>query len=318
MALTNDSTKKTYLPVPPDKTGNLEQALAMQRLPSLGQHPALAYIRSLSTAESRRTMIHSLNTIAEILDVKPIYTARADRRYTKSKRLVYTNLAWLFVPWHSLRYEDTNIIKAALAERLSVGGANKALSALRRVLKEAWRLGHMSAEDYQAAIDLDNFKGQPQATTRVLTDEEFYALLAECYKDTSAAGVRDAAILAFMWFSGAQRASVVRLEIDHYDPVTGDGTLYGVRHNRNKTFCLAGLGRDLLNDWLLLRGDHPGPVFQPITQTGDILRLDELDNPHTLTPQAIYYMIQKRARGAGMRPVSPHDVYSRSAHASDT
>jgi integrase len=313
MSFAIDSAPKPYLPVPPDRSGHLEQALAMQGLPAIEHHPALAYIRSLKTGDSRRTMIHSLNTIAEILDVNPIYSARPDRRSTQSERKVYRNLAWLFVPWHELRHEDTHAIRAALAERLSVGGANKALSALRRVLKEAWRLGQMSAEDYHAAVDLDNFKGGPQPTGRILTDTDVHRVLAECSNDTSAAGVRDAALIAFIWQSGARRSSVIQVELDHYDPVTGDGILYGAESTNERLFSLAGDARDLMNAWLALRGEHPGPVFQPITQTGEIERFDDAGAPWRMTPQAIYYILRKRAKEAGVEPFSPRDLRRASA-----
>ena len=65
--------------------------------------------------------------------------------------------------WAALRYQHTLAIRARLAADYAPATANKLLSALRGVLKEAWRLGQMSAEDYQRAVDLENIKAQNPA-----------------------------------------------------------------------------------------------------------------------------------------------------------
>ena len=51
------------------------------------------------------------------------------------------------LPWGQLGYQHAAALRAALADRYAPATANKFLSALRGVLKEAWRLGQMSAED---------------------------------------------------------------------------------------------------------------------------------------------------------------------------
>ena len=61
--------------------------------------------------------------------------------------------AWQNLPWGQIRYSHAAAIRAKLAERYAPATTNKMLSALRGVLKEAWRLGHMSAEDYARATD---------------------------------------------------------------------------------------------------------------------------------------------------------------------
>ena len=51
------------------------------------------------------------------------------------------------LPWHRLGYQHTQALRAALADRYSPATVNRHLAALRGVLKEAWRLGLMDAED---------------------------------------------------------------------------------------------------------------------------------------------------------------------------
>lgn len=100
------------------------------------KHPALVYLASLAES-SRRPMAQSLQVIAGILGMDD----------------------YLLVPWGAMRYNVSQAIRTQLAEKYSAS-TNRHLSALRGVLKEAWRLGYMSAEEYQRAVDLKAIKGQ--------------------------------------------------------------------------------------------------------------------------------------------------------------
>jgi hypothetical protein len=57
------------------------------------------------------------------------------------------------------------------------------LSALRQVLKAAWRLGQMTAEDYQRAADLDPVTGETIPAGRELSPGEILALMQTCQDD---------------------------------------------------------------------------------------------------------------------------------------
>src|SRR5690349_19059008 len=101
------------------------------------RNPAAVYLSRLGRG-SRRTMEQALHTIAYLL---------AGERYD-----AFT------LPWGALDYRHTQAVRAALAESYAPATANKMLSALRGVLKEAWRLGYMSAEAHERATDLDGVK----------------------------------------------------------------------------------------------------------------------------------------------------------------
>ena len=58
-----------------------------------------------------------------------------------------------------VRAEHTKAIRAALAEQYKYSTANKALSALRGVLREAWELGQMDTEHYHRAAAIRAVKG---------------------------------------------------------------------------------------------------------------------------------------------------------------
>jgi hypothetical protein len=56
--------------------------------------------------------------------------------------------------WAALRYQHTAAIRSVLMERYAPATANRMLCALRRTLKEAYRLGLMSADDYPSSVKL--------------------------------------------------------------------------------------------------------------------------------------------------------------------
>ncbi len=94
---------------------------------SVDRHPAAVYLARLAPG-SRRTMKGALNVVARHL------TAGACDLFT--------------LDWKKVRYQHTAAVRSVLADQYSPGTANKILSALRGVLQETWRLGHIPAEEY--------------------------------------------------------------------------------------------------------------------------------------------------------------------------
>jgi hypothetical protein len=89
----------------------------------------------------------ALNAIGEILGLPPPSEGEPDERCFE-------------ITWSALHYQHTGAIRAKLLDRYAPATVNKMLSALRGVLKECWRLGQISAEDYQRAADLEAVKGK--------------------------------------------------------------------------------------------------------------------------------------------------------------
>ena len=121
------------------------------------------------------------------------------------------------VPWHELRYEHAQAIRARLAEHYAPATANKILAALRGVLKEAWRLGLMEAETYRRATDLQPVRGERVSVGREVTLGEAAAILEACRVHGGANGARDAAAVALLYGGGLRRAEVVGLDLEDYD-----------------------------------------------------------------------------------------------------
>ena len=210
-------------------------------------------------------------------------------------------------PWGELRYQHTAALRASLWDRYAPATANKILAAVRGVLREAWRLRLIPADEYQRAIDVGAIRGSRPLRGRHLAADEIRALFQQCADDTTAAGARDAALLGVLYGAGLRRAEVAALSIADYSP--GDDSLV-VRGKGNKVRVAylpqAGGAAHALAAWLLVRGavtdrDGTAPIFTRIYKGGAV-------TPYRLTPQAVLDVLRRRALRAGLRPFSPHDV----------
>jgi integrase len=178
----------------------ISAAVSAPEAPPHQRHPALVYLARLSPG-SRPTQRQALDTIAGLAS-----GGRCDLQT---------------IPWWELRYPTTQALRTALADRYAPATVNRHLAALRGVLREAWRLGYLSAEDYHRAADLKAVRGERLQAGRSLSQGELRALFAACEVDSSPAGVRDAALLAVLYGAGLRRAEAVALELADYDAATG-------------------------------------------------------------------------------------------------
>jgi integrase len=243
------------------------------------QNPARVYLASLSNG-SHRTMVAALNLSAAVLSV-----GRCDHHT---------------LPWWLLRKAHTNALRAWLMQHRSAATGNKVLSAVRGTLRAAWDLEQMDTDTYMKAVSIKAIPGSrpDQAAGRALAAGEFSALLRVCAADRTAAGVRDAALLGLGVLAGLRRAELAGLQLGDYR----EGVLW-VRGKRNKerTVPVAPGVTDALADWIHLRGDWSGPLFTAIRKSGEI-------QPHGISEAAIYRILQKRTKQAGVNPFSPHDL----------
>lgn len=252
-------------------------ALAEQRG---DEHPALVYLARLSPG-SRATMRGALDAIAGRLTA-----GAADH---------------IIMPWQQLRYQHTAALRTVLAETYAPATANKMLAALRGVLKEAWRLGLLPAEEFHRAADLPGVRGSTLPRGRALAAGELRALFDVCGRDASPAGARDAALLAILYGCGTRRAEAAAADVEDFDLETGELRIRRGKGRKDRlTYGSAG-ARAAVARWLLLRGEAPGPLLLPVRKGGQLQH-------RRMTTQAIYYALQRRAAAAGVATFSPHDL----------
>lgn len=245
----------------------------------LDRNPAAVYLASLK-ASGRRPQAQALRVIAGILGaVDP-----------------------LAVPWGALRYQHTAAIRAQLlAMPYKPATINRILSALRGVLRAAWQLGDMTADDLARAVNIRNVTGQTLPAGRGLATGEIAGLLAACGADPTPAGARDAAIIAILYSCGLRRDELVNINLGDYDPTTGELRVLVAKRGKERIAPIVNGAADHLADWLATRGNEPGALFVAITRGGRI-------GAGRMTAQAIYNMLIKRAAEAGIKHFSPHDL----------
>jgi len=247
--------------------------------PPLDQNPAAIYLANLRTT-GRRTQTQALNVLAGLFS-----NGRENA---------------LSFPWHTLRYQHTTAVRAQLAEKYKPNTTNKMLSALRGVLKESWRLGQLTAEEYHRAIDIKSVRGQTLPKGRSVENTELKKLLDACERDTSPSGRRDAALLAVLYAGGLRRSELVNLKLADYSEGAGSLMVLGGKGGKDRLCYLSGGAAQALAEWLKVRGVEAGPLFLPINKGSNLIN-------RKLTDQAVMYILGERIKEAGIEGCSPHD-----------
>ena len=254
--------------------------LAPVELTLADQHPAAVYVARLGE-RSKRVMRRSLDLIADLLS---------------GGKVNAEGLAWA-----SLRYQHTAAVRAGLIERYAPATANRHLAALRGVLKEAWRLGQMSAEDYHRAVYLSPVRGETLPAGREVNQGELRALFQVCEGDHTPAGARDAALMSALYGGGLRRSEAVAIDLADYNRETGELRVLHAKGSKQRLVYATNGGRAAIEAWLEARGDEPGPLLCPVNKGGRI-------SIRRMTDQAVLKVLRKRAAQAGVSRFSPHDL----------
>lgn len=241
------------------------------------QNPALVYVASLAPG-SQRTMRKALAVIANM--IAPGVTADV-------------------FPWQRVRFQHAAAIRTRLAESYSPATANKILAALRGVVKHAFALGLIGAEDYERVRHVESVRGLRIQRGRALPGGELRALFGVC-DPAKPGGARNAALLAVLYGGGLRRSEVVALDLEDFDAKTGVLKVKG-KGNKERISYVTNGARQALDAWLVHRGGEPGPLFVPVTKGGMIVM-------RRMTDQSVLDLVRRLARRAGIARFSPHDL----------
>ena len=247
--------------------------------------PVAFYLGGLRPGASRRTMASALEQVARIVGM-PV--AR--------------------IQWARFGYEHVAALRARLVEEeYAPATANRMISAVRGVLREAWRLGLLAYEAYRRAADVPLVSGVREQAGRSLTRAELGALFSAC-ESNGPLGERDAAILALAYAVGLRRAEIVGLDVGNVRD-EGDGAfLIKVRGKggRDRKVYVAGGGAKALRRWLERRGTHAGPLFCRVGRGRAGAPLPARGG--RLSCQSIADVVARRARAGGIEAATPHDL----------
>lgn len=237
-----------------------------------------SYLSGLEAVRSRKTMAAALQRLATELSPG-----------TSAVRL----------PWHRLHPAEVSALRARLASQYAPATVNQYLAALRGVLRSAWRCGKMSHEAYQRASDVRSLKGTRLPAGREIARDELTRLFASLSDDATAAGVRDAALLAVAYMCGLRRAELAGLMLADFD---GSAVRVIGKGDKERLAVLPPAAVRLLSRWLAVRGSAPGALFPAI-------RYGSVDSElRPMSGEAVRQILQRRAAVVGIDGIRPHDM----------
>ncbi|HEV2862876.1 MAG TPA: tyrosine-type recombinase/integrase [Pyrinomonadaceae bacterium] len=245
--------------------------------------PVRVYLASLGQPKSKESMLVCLKRAARLMGA-----ASAEE-----------------IVWGALRYAHVELLK----ERMKTAGyepatINVTLSALKGVAKQAWLLGGlgMSVDDYQRIAVVKPVRASRDRRGRALSGDELAALLKACESDKTAAGPRDACLVALLSRGGLRREEAVGLSLEDFDRRDHSLLVRGKGDRERTVFFRRGGARRALLAWLRARGDADGALLCPVDKSGRV-------EVRRMTAQAVYKALSKRARQAQLtRAVTPHDL----------
>ena len=252
--------------------------------PPADRNPAAVYLRSLGTAVSRRNMLSALRSVVRLATSG---TSDDIERFR----------------WSNLRYAHVAAIRSLLVESAAAPATcNVKLAAIKGVLRSAWRLGLMAAEDYHRTIDVAPVRGSRLPAGRALGMDEIAALFASC-ADGSPSGARDAALVSLLYGGGLRRAEAAAMQVDDVEEADGGLTVRVIGKGRKERRVWADNGAgSALRAWLQVRGEESGPLLCRVNRHGRVSPAEGM------TPTAIRLRILERCKRAGIEAASPHDL----------
>lgn len=248
------------------------------------RNPCTVYLATRKSPTTRDTMKGCLTTLADLLGYGDDPEA---------------------VPWEHIRVEHTERLQVLLGQQANRDGmpwapatVNKHLSALRGVLKQAWRMSLMSTDAYERASDIPGDTGTRLPPGRSIADAETAAMLRVCLGSDLAA-LRNAAIVAVMSATGIRRAEVASALRKDYDP--GSRTLRVIgKGDKQREVYLNEDAAVYLGAWLARWTVRSGPLFCPIDRYGRPAH-------RHMTPTGIGFIIEGIRSAANLPRITAHD-----------
>lgn len=194
----------------------------------------------------------------------------------------------LSFPWTDVDFKN-GLIQSDIANAFSHQALLRAKKALNGVLKEAWLLNQVSTDTYRAVCRAQwstPAKRQKQCTR--IRWPEVQLLLDACQRDQSAAGRRDAALIALLW-----REQIGMAEAISYPYEREASAKFSHQHctSGSDPVCRA------LKEWSMIRGINSGPFLYSISRHGSILS-------KPMTPSAVAFALKRRSWDARLPKVA--------------
>ena len=257
------------------RKGSKRRRKSVLRLPDL-EHAKSAVLSSLTNADAQRGYNHAID---EFVDW-----------YCSEPRLAFNRVV-------VLRYRSH-----LESRRLAPGTINLRLGAVRRLAYEAADCGLLSAD---LAAGIRWVHGVRKFGVRLgnwLSAEESKSLW-QASDPARMKGKRDRALLSLLLACGLRRHEAVALRLRDLEQREGRWAIVDLvgKGGHIRTVPIPEWVREQLECWIKAAGINEGRLFR---------RVDKFGNVHgdQISVKAIWHIVKKSARGAGLRNVAPHDL----------
>lgn len=266
---------------------------------------ATAFLKTSRAADSQRVIQSRLYTIITLLNSSELQAAvNTLAMYGRPKYDVIH-----FFRWHDLTYQDAIWLRSLLIEKYPPRHANHLLCAFKNILKACCRTELITYEQFEKITDSKRLPPIPhdsELTGRAISDEEILHLFT-IFEARGSIGIRDAAILALFIGTGLSRSTISKLDMKDYNADSSQLSVYRQGQSEAQPIFLPEKAKPILQRWLGLRGDQPGPLFVQMAAsqhtTGVIV-----PGYHRLSSHGIYCIFQLHAEKAGMEHFRLQDI----------
>lgn len=254
--------------------------LATER--SKSKNPALLYMMTLGTKQSRDKVAQLLNHLAKIFGY-------AD---------------WISAPWEKIRQPELLALKTKWEiEKKSPATINLALSVLKGVARQAWMASLMTDHEFTVIQAIKGARGSRTSKGRALTPVESSRLIVGCEMKSNAKGIRDAAIIALGIGCGLRRAEIANLKTESLNFQEQSILVMGKGNKERTVYCSEAVWQRVAR-WIEIRNDADGvkQLFCSVSKGG------KLNFEKGLTEDAIFKILRSRAKEFGLEIFAPHDL----------
>lgn len=250
------------------------------------QHAWMLFDRMYPNAESRRTMYGSLRRVV--------------RTYLGHDQSVKA------FPWHWLISEDiSEDVWLPIRDGYSAKTAKKDAAAIKSLLKCYFRAGVLTAEQYRSATAFDTRirRVSHSQAGRGLDPKDLQSVTSFILRgDDPVKVARDVALLLVLASTGARRNEVAHLTVGDLSLEKRQILLRVTKNGSERPAWLHPNAVVALEQWILRRGSHPGPLFHPLTRSCQPI----IDRG--LSAHQMWKIIRRHAEGAGVGCLTPHDL----------
>ncbi len=256
---------------------------------SMADNPVMAYLLSLGSQVSREKTASHLRQIVRLVHRLPDGVPVDIFQFN----------------WAEFDYVQTRgLIEVMRQESYSPESIKAFLSAVRGVLREAFILGQVPAEQLERVRSIRPPREIRIHKGRLISSDEYMKMLEACSNDDSTKGVRDYAIICVLLNCGLRRAELVGLNLEDCDLSDGIMLIRG-KGNKERHAFLNERTIDAIAQWLEWRGHDQGPLFIRLYRNGGMPKDIRAGR---MSDQAVYDILNYRRKQAGLEPLSPHDL----------